>query len=177
MPHVANDASGGPSFLLPVSDDSPWNGRFHFIRRRRGAWARTAVARANNTWDGCLLDRGVSGEWVAYLVTGKHDGQLLSYGGGTLSEWRSTDDGASWHKQRDLIPQPGLIYNNPKAVERSTGGTLEGYLVFYGWEGPGGIQVQTGSLVSGIQPRVQLPESAPTGNRGQAYLWHDGKWL
>jgi hypothetical protein len=176
MPHVLNDALGQPCFLLPVSDDSPWNGRFHFVRRRRGEWLRTAITRANNTWDGCML-RWDEGELCAYLVTGDHDGQMLSYGGGTLQEWRSADLGVSWRKQRDLIPEPGLLYNNPRAVERSTGGTLDGYLVFYGWEGPGGIQVQTGSLVSGIKPRVELPQDAPIGNRGKAFLWHDGEWL
>jgi hypothetical protein len=178
MPAILNHPKGAPCFLLPVAgESSPWQCMFHFVRRHRGRWQSTAVARANNTWDGCLMHRGPDGELLAYLATGDQDGQMLSYGGGTIEEWASRDGGLSWEKRQELNPEPGLIYNNPKPVEWSTGSALDGYLVLYGWQGPGSIQVQTGSLIRGTPYKIALPEDAPTGNRGRAYLWHKGEWL
>ena len=75
-----------------------------------------------------------------------------------------------------MAPEPGLIYNNPKAVETSDGAVMGGYLVFYGWQGPGSIQVQTGSLLKDSPYLIEL-KNAPEGNRGKAYLWHDGEWM
>ena len=177
MPAILNDPTGRPYFLMPVSDDdSPWHCRFHFIRRHRGRWLKTVVTKANGIWDGCLLQRSETGELLAYLVTGDQDGQTLSYGGGTIEEWRSGDEGASWEKSRYLIPEPGLIYNNPKPIERPTGATLDGFVAFYGWQGPGSIQVQADSLLKDSPYHTELHD-APTGNRGKAYLWRDGEWL
>jgi hypothetical protein len=177
MPAVWTDPVDSPCFLVPVSADSPWSCHFHYVRRDQGRWLRTPVAPANNTWDGCALGGARSGDAVAYVVTGEQDGSALSYGGGMVEEWRSVDEGASWEKGRDLVPEEGLIYNNPKLVEASSGDVLDGTVVFYGWQGPGSIQVQTGSLVADGSHRIGLPDDGPTGNRGQAYLWHDGEWL
>lgn len=164
MPSIILDDDDNPSFMLPVSDETPWDCQFHFIKREGGEWTRQPVVRTNHTWAGSHMVRGVDGELTAYLVTGDTDGESIIYGGGEVGEWRSTDEGSSWRFTRKLVPEPGLLYNNPRPVELASGGELDGYLVFYGWEGPGSIQQGGGS-------------DSPNLNRGRAYLWHDGKWL
>jgi len=177
MPAITEDTSGKPCFLVPVSgEESPWRGQFHFVQRRRDKWTRSPVAWMNNTWDGCLLRRSESGKLLAYMATGEHDGQIMSYGGGTVEEWTSMDDGTSWSKVQELVPEPGLLYNNPRPVETSTGDLMDGFLMLYGWEGPGGIQKQTGSLLKDSPYLIEL-QNAPEGNRGKAFLWQNGEWL
>ena len=103
------------------------------------------------------------GGLVAYLVVGDVDGETLSYGGGEIEEWWSADEGVSWQFSRKLVPEPGLLYNNPRPVELADGTEMRDSLVFFGWEGPGGLQ-RTGS------PHV------PLRNTGRTYLWHRGEW-
>ena len=55
----------------------------------------------------------------------------------------------------------GRIYNNPKWVEDADGGIIEDCLLFYGWQGPGGIH----------------EDPSEDANRGRAYLWHNGQWV
>jgi len=159
MPAILNDSDGQPCFLMPVSDsEKPWPCTYYFIRRYRGEWILTPVTKANSKWDGCMLRRSEDGELLAYLVTGDQErihAQNLEYGGGErLEEWKAIDEGSSWEKKRTIISEPGMLYNNPKPVELSTGGVLDGFVVFYGWQGPGN-----------------------NDNRGMAYLWHEGEWL
>ena len=164
MPAIANDDEGHPCFLLPsTGTESPWTGHHQFVRREKDAWASTPVAPLNNTWDGNLLVRGKPGEVTAIVTTGDHDGGSLHYGGGTLEAWASTDAGSSWTFSESFTPRPGMICNNPKMVERSSGGLLGGYLTFFGWEGPGGL--------------TRDIDKSAGHNRGCAYLWYDGAWL
>ena len=163
-PAMVNDDDGNPCFLLPATgEESPWKGHHEFVKREGGAWVTTPVAGLNSTWDGNLLLRGEAGEVTAIVATGDYDGSSLPYGGGTLEVWASADSGSTWSYAESLIPGEGMICNNPKAVTRSTGGLLDGYLTFFGWEGPG-------SLTKGR-------DGTFGSNSGRAYLWHDGEWL
>mgnify|MGYP002635878159 CR=1 FL=1 len=88
----------------------------------------------------CLLSRDDDGLLHAYLVVGdgyfEGEGSLDRYGGGSIEEWVSSDDGNSWSKQRDLTPDrskyPGFKYNNIQAVTRPDGSRVDGMLIFYG---------------------------------------------
>ncbi len=100
---------------------------------------------------------------TAHLVVGNADGESLSYGGGEVEEWVSRDGSNSWSPKRRLVPEPGLLYNNPRPVELVKGGEMDDFLVLYGWEGP-----------ESIQP---VDRGAPSRNRGRACLSHEGKWL
>lgn len=166
-PAILVDEEDMPSFMLPVSGKGPWDCTFYYVRREGGGWRRTPVAPTSMTWSGCLLGHGREGEIVAYVVSGDAYGETLPYGGGDVQEWVSRDGGATWVQGRSLVPEPGLLCNNPRWVERSNGETVPDMVTFFGWPGPGGIY---GPL--------HLPgERAPMPHRGQAYLWQDGRWL
>jgi hypothetical protein len=78
----------------------------------------------------------------AYLIVGAGyldtDGYMDRYGGGTIEQWTSRDNGNTWKKQRDLTPDkskyPGWKYNNIQPVTRSDGSIVDGMLLFYGWK-------------------------------------------
>jgi len=164
MPSVLVDENDEPCFVMPVSEESvPWDCTFYFVRREGSEWMKEPIVKTNSTWAGCHLARGGADELIAYLVVGDIDGETLSYGGGQIEEWISTDGGASWQLSRQITPEPGFLYNNPRPVECYGGGELPGHLVFYGWQGPESIQPPK-------PPRV-------LDNRGKAYLWHDGQYL
>jgi hypothetical protein len=103
----------------------------------------------------------------AYLIAGRGKDEMTLYGGGYLEEWRSDDRGEIWEHESSMVPEPDLIYNNPQPVFRSNGEILDGWWVFYGWQGP-----------EGIWNRKLFREwdlnNPPRPNRGKAFLWHDG---
>ncbi len=161
MPSIALGAQGEPHFLLPVSDQSAWHSRFHFVTRQGRAWHRVALTGTNNTWAGGLLRAEGPNDFVAYLVSGQDADETLFYSGGTVEQWSSRDRGVTWHRDRSLVPDPDLVYNNPRPVQNSRGGDLRDHLVFFGWQGPGSIEA----------------DPSPLRNRGRAYLWGGGEWL
>jgi len=161
MPSIAVGSRGEPHFLLPVSDQSPWYSRFHFVSRHERAWRRVAVTETNNTWAGCFLRADGPTDFVAYLVSGHDADETLLYSGGTVEKWSSNNSGITWYREHSLVPDPDLVYNNPRPVHDSRGGHLRDHLVFFGWKGPGSIEA----------------DLAPLRNRGRAYLWGDGEWL
>ena len=165
MPSISVDDSGEPCFLVPVSGQTPWECEFYVVRRGRGEWTWEPIAATNHTWSGSHLTLRDGRTLTAYLVVGDAaNGEPLSYGGGEVEEWVAMDGEISWRPNRRLVPEPGLLYNNPRPVELAEGGEMDGFLVFYGWEGPESIQpVDT----TGLHPR----------NRGKAYLWREGEWL
>jgi hypothetical protein len=164
MPSIAVDDGGEPCFMVPVSGETPWECEFYFVRREGGEWTWQPVTQTNHTWAGSNLTRRNGSTMTAHLVVGGIDGETLSYGGGEVEEWVTTDGGSSWSPKRRLVPVPGLMYNNPRPVELANGGELADFLLFYGWQGP-----------ESIQPPA--PGGLPPRNRGQAFLSHDGKWL
>ena len=61
-----------------------------------------------------------------------------SYGGGSVEQWSSCDDGNTWTRRRDLTPDrskyPLWKYNNIQPVTRPDGSIVDGMLLFYGWK-------------------------------------------
>ncbi len=164
FPAIAEDIDGTPLFLLPVSgDQSPWECRFVFVRPSRRGVAAVPIVATSNTWDGCFL-RSCGGEVLeAVLAVGRDPQHRLAYGGGRIEIWRSEDGGAGWRRTERPEPTPGLLYNNPRPVERSDGTEVPGALAFFGWEGPGSIEPH----------RPQEPRH----NQGRAFLWYGSAWL
>ena len=154
---------GGAAFLVPVSDTTPHDVVYYFVRRRRGVWERHPIARTNHIWSGSHVTRDADRSIVAYLTVGTADGADLRYGGGEIELWRSRDEGVTWQRDARLVPEEGLLYNNPKPVERADGSEVARCLTLFGWRGPGGLE----------QPRRPF---RPLGSSGRAYLWLDGEW-
>ncbi|MCZ6673509.1 MAG: BNR-4 repeat-containing protein [Verrucomicrobia bacterium] len=164
IPTLALDADGNPVFLLLMSDKTPTDTVFHFIRRQGDKWVKTPIARTVSTWAGSHLQRTGPGKWSAILVVGKDKGEIPSYGGGAMQKWVSDDDGQTWRMAETLDPEPGLIYNNPSPVWTSDGQVLDDWLVFYGWNGPRSID----DYILGDKGKLH--------NTGKAFLWHDGEF-
>ena len=164
MPSLALDERGNPAFILPMSDSSPEDCLFHFIKSDGISWKKIPITRTNSIWAGSYLINRGSGRWIAFLTIGKVDGEVPLYGGGELQRWESENGGLSWFLEAKLDPEPGLLYNNPTPVVTAEGKTMEGWLLFYGWEGPRGIQEQIRDKVPGLI------------NSGKAFLWQDGEY-
>ena len=154
---------GGAAFVVPVSDRTPDDVVFYFVRRRQGKWERRPMVRTNDIWAGSHVTRRADGAIAAYLTVGTTDGARLRYGGGEVELWVSHDEGESWQREERLVPEPGLLYNNPKQVECADGSEVARALTLFGWEGPSGLE------------QTQRPY-APLGSSGRAYLWIDGEW-
>ena len=80
---------------------------------------------------------------------------LIPGAGAPAKSWPEAfcrDLAATWRHVADMIPAPGLLCNNPRAIENVDGSPLKRSLVFFGWEGPVGM----------------FPEGA---FKGRAYLW------
>ena len=164
QPAMAVGADGLPRFLLPVSGKSPWACHFHFVYSHQGHWDRALVAETNNTWNGCSLEQGPKGEWIANMIVGREHGELYAYGGGDLERRISYDGGKTWIFRGQLAPVPGLLYNNPRHIEDAMGQVVPGYMLLFGWQGPGSIDPVSDA-------------AAGLGNRGQAFLRYEGRWL
>lgn len=154
---------GGAAFVAPVSDATPHDVVYYFVRRRQGVWERHPIVRTNSIWSGSHVTRGADRSIIAYLTVGTADGANLRYGGGTVEVWRSRDEGVTWQRAARLLPERGLLYNNPKPVERADGREVARCLTLFGWPGPGGLE----------QPQ---PPFRPLGNSARAFLWLAGEW-
>ena len=164
MPSILLDNNGSPSFLIPVSGEAPRKCRFYFVRHDGGGWEKHPIVETNHTCSGSHLAMDRDSALHSYLTVGGVDGETLSYGGGNIEEWVSENGGLSWKLNQQLVPEPGLLYNNPRPIENVDGGIMDGLLLLYGWEGPGSIQANDSASGKSIL-------------RGKAYLWNDGKWL
>ncbi len=154
-PTIMLDENGAPAFLHVLSEDTLEDHRYYYVRRANGAWKQTPITHSNHQWNSCHLSRDNEGTLHAYLIVGdgyletqgftgetgtesrKEYGYMDKHGGGLIEEWTSSDQGNTWQKQRDLIPDtsqyPGWIYNNIQPVRRPDGSIVDGMLLFYGW--------------------------------------------
>lgn len=166
MPAMALDGRGAPCFILPVSSQSSmWDCGLHFVRRDGSEWRRTMIARTNHVWSASALRREPDGLWRAFLVVDSGNGHCLHYGGGRrVEEWVSSNGGEQWDKKGEIVPEDGLLYNNPRFVELEDGSPAPGYLLLYGWPGPSSISGKDTGDGSHV-------------NRGRAFLWREGEWL
>lgn len=143
-PSIYLDEDDRPYFTLPVSGGTPYRGKFYFVRREAGRWAKTPIAPAPHPFNSSHLERGADGVFRAFLITGGGESIAAAdtrsvYGwGGAVEEWLSSDGGAAWRRGRDLTPAPGRRYQNMQFVETAGGGMARGRLMFYGWQGGDG---------------------------------------
>ncbi len=165
---LLSETTADVSFLLPVTEETEWKCGFLYIRKVHGAWKRTRITQTNTTWSGCRLYREADGTIVAYLIVGRTDGSLYTYGAGQLERWTSEDDGEHWVFQERYAPDAEDLYNNPIfAEDASHSGRKDSSLVaYYGWTGP-----------YSMQPVIDKKTDIPIINRGKAYLLHDGKYV
>ena len=163
LPADPAPGAGGAAFVVPVSDATPHDVVYYFVRCRRGVWERHPIARTNDVWSGSHVTRDSDQSILAYLTVGTADGANLRYGGGEIEAWRSRDEGETWRREARLVPEPGLLYNNPKPVERADGSAAARSLTLFGWQGPGGLE----------QPQRPF---RPLGSSARAYLRLAGEW-
>jgi len=141
-PTIALDENGDPAFLHVLSEDTLTEHRYYYVRREDGKWKQTPITHSNHQWNSCHLTRDEDGTLHAYLVVGDgyidSDGYMDRYGGGSIEEWTSSDKGNTWKRKRDLTPDtskyPGWKFNNIQPVVRPDGRSVDGMLLFYGWE-------------------------------------------
>ena len=130
---------GEPSFVLPVSDRTPLESKFYYVRRQGDKWARTAIARTPHPFNSCHLDRDPDGTLQAYLITGLGESVpepgMNFYGWGhKVERWFSTDNGASWKHGADLTPKLGRKYQNIQFVAKGLREISKDIFLFYGWD-------------------------------------------
>jgi hypothetical protein len=141
-PTIVLDGNSEPAFLHVLSEDTPAEHRYYYVRRSGGKWKQTPITHSNHQWNSCHLARDDDGTLHAYLIVGEGyldtDGYMDRYGGGAVEQWTSADDGNTWKKQRDLTPDrskyPGWKYNNIQPVTRPDGSIVDDMLLFYGWK-------------------------------------------
>lgn len=146
-PTIMLDENGYPAFLHVLSEDTLEVHRYYYVRREKGEWKQTPIARSNHQWNSCHLARDDRGTLHAYIIVG--EGYLKKdfntrfmdkHGGGAIEEWISSDKGNTWKKARDLTPDPkqysGWRFNNIQPVRHSDGRVVAGMLLFYGWKNP-----------------------------------------
>ncbi len=163
FPTIATDAHDRPMMIVPISEGDPWRCRFHCLRWDGSKWQHSTIIETDNTWSASRVIDWQGDRITADLIVGEGKGEACFYGGGQLQRWQSDDNGLNWRYQRSFVPIEGLIYNNPRPVERAGGGVVDDAFVLYGWQGPGGVW-KTPSY------------DTPNHNRGMAWLWLDGKW-
>ncbi len=139
-PAIALDEDGSPSFLLPVSDATPYRSTFYFVHRRDGEWIRTPLAKTGHPFNSTHLESRADGSYRALLIAGDGEanekGEMNRYGwGDRVEEWQSDTDGRTWRRTRDLTPQPGLRYQSVKSVRGQDGEPRTDLFLYYAWKG------------------------------------------
>lgn len=141
VPNILIDANDQPGFLHVLSDETPEDFDYHYVRRENGQWKQTVITASNHRWNSSYLAGDDDGTLHAYLVTGDGyldtGGYMDKHGGGNIEEWVSADGGDTWSFARDRTPDvskyPGWRYNNIQPVIRPDGSVVEDMLLFYGW--------------------------------------------
>ena len=164
FPTVATDEHDHPMLIAPVSESDPWRCRFHCLRWDGADWQHSTITETDNTWNASRVVDWQDERITADLIVGRDKGEDCFYGGGELQRWTSDDNGLNWRYQRSFVPAEGLLYNNPRPVERTAGGVLDDAFVLHGWQGPGGVWKTPGY-------------DTPDHNRAMAWLWLDGRWV
>ena len=143
VPSMLVDRNDRVSFLHNLSDIQHEESLgYHYVRFDNGVWKHTRITDSNHHWNSGHLARGRDGTLHAYVITGQgyfdSDGYMDRYGGGSVEEWTSADQGHTWKRRRDLTPDrtayPGWKYNNIQPVKRPDNTVVEGMLLFYGWK-------------------------------------------
>ncbi|OVE79554.1 hypothetical protein BVY01_02205, partial [bacterium I07] len=145
VPSILVDENDEVSFLHNISDFQHEDSLdYHYVWFEEGEWKNTLITDSNHEWNSGHIARSADGTLHAYVITGEgyfeKAGYMDKHGGGNIEDWTSYDDGKSWEKVRDIIPDPtifeGWKYNNIQPVKRPDGTTVDGMLLFYGWKHP-----------------------------------------
>lgn len=147
-PSTYLDDNDIPYFLIAVSDETPYQSTFYFIKNVNGKWQKTPITKTPHPFNNGHLERNLDGTFSAYMIVG--EGESISYeskqdmgryGWGDRVEWWTSDtNGENWTLKQDLTPEPGYKWQNIKFVSDGKGNTIPDLLLFYGWrdiEGPG----------------------------------------
>lgn len=140
-PSICLDTRGDPQFVLPVSEETPLDSWFYFVKREKGAWRKTRIARTLHPFNASCLQLDEKGFYHAFLIAGSGETVVEKgmdeYGWGQrVEEWISENEGLSWKKKRDLTPEQGLRYQNVQFISNGLGGEFDDMFLFYGWESP-----------------------------------------
>jgi hypothetical protein len=142
-PDIIIDGNGEPAFLHVLSDNTPEEFNYYYVRYTDGKWRQTIIAPSNHKWNSNYLKLDSSGTLHAYIIVGENkmkddEGDMDRYGGGKIEEWRSYDKGKTWVRVQDLTPKnaeyTGWKFNNIQPIKDSYGHEIEGMLLFYGWK-------------------------------------------
>ncbi|MDA8562908.1 BNR repeat-containing protein [Mariniblastus sp.] len=140
-PSIALDENGNPSFLHVLSENSLTEHQYYYVRQVGNDWKKTPITHSNHQWNSCCLSSGKDGQLHAFVVVGKgylEGGYMDRHGGGRIEQWVSSDKGNTWTKRREVSPSSpdyrGWRFNNPQPVVRPDGSTVDGLLLFYGWQ-------------------------------------------
>jgi hypothetical protein len=156
-PSIYLDKNDQPSFLLAVSDETPYRCTFHFVTYENGAWRKTPITQSSHPWNTGHIERNPNGAFRAYIIVGEGENisneskqDMSRYGWGDRIEvWTSDKNGEHWKLTKDITPVPGQRWQNVKFVSCGTGEIIPEMLLFYGWQG--------------------------TDGKGTAYLWDNRK--
>ena len=139
-PAVALDENDHPAFLHVLSENSLSEHQYYYVRRVEGGWKQTPITHSNHQWNSCYLSKDADDTLHAYVVVGENyleGGYMDRHGGGRIEEWVSNDKGNHWTQRREVSPNSqqyaGWRFNNVQPVVRPDGSTVDGMLLYYGW--------------------------------------------
>jgi len=137
-PSICLDERGQPTFLLPVSEESPTDSSFYFVSRKMGKWNKTRITQTLHPFNASCLQLDDQGTFRAFMITGSgvsiDTKGMNEYGWGQrVEEWISDDQGATWRLKRDLTPVPGIRYQNIQFVSDGLERERDDLFLFYGW--------------------------------------------
>jgi len=142
-PDIIIDEHGNPAFLHVLSENTPHEFKYYYVRYMDGKWKQTIIAPSNHRWNSCYLKLDTTGTLRAYIIVGENqmkdkEGDMDRYGGGSIEEWCSYDNGSTWTRVKDLTPKnveyADWKFNNIQPIKDSNGNEMEGMLLFYGWK-------------------------------------------
>lgn len=144
-PSICLDENDKPQFLLPVSEETPLDSAFYFVKREeKDGWRKTRITKTLHPFNASCLQKNEKGDYIAYMITGsgeslvESDGlptEMDAYGyGQRVERWISSDDGKSWQLDEDLTPVPGLRYQNVQFVSDNMKREFDDLFLFYGWK-------------------------------------------
>ncbi len=142
-PDIILDENDNPAFLHVLSENTPEEFNYYYVRYANKEWKETVITPSNHFWNSSYLKLDGKGVLHAYLIGvnnkyARGKGSMDSYGGGNIVEWCSYDKGNTWKMIQDLTPKgaefAGWKYNNIQPVKDPKGNAKEGMFLFYGWK-------------------------------------------